>query len=301
MKITRRKKILILSVALIGFFAAASSGLAQDAMDEAATTVGDTVLLTTASNFFVAIIAGIALTGAFALVLTNLSIALGMNVAGASMERRSAYGRSDIKTDGSRAEAYDDSEHDPRYHGDKKSSGGPDPRDTDVHGKARMVTAGFGIWTLITTSVALFFASWLSVLVSGTFSILFGAVMGLVIWGLFYLIMVSLESSALFSLVGSLARTGRTAMQSASSAASGALSSQEKPGEASKGAAQKAGSQIKQKGEEMVHRLREVDTEKAKEHAALGAKTAAAASWWIFAAAIVSGGAAVVGGMIPAL
>jgi hypothetical protein len=69
-------------------------------------------------------------------------------------------------------------------------------------GAVRKISTGFGLWALITTCIALFFASWLAVEISGAFTALAGVVLGLAIWGLFYIAMTALQVSAFSSLVG---------------------------------------------------------------------------------------------------
>lgn len=134
-----------------------------------------------AFNFFTAIVAGFVLAIAFQLLLTVLSAATGLSVAGPLDEEKGKEG------------------------GKERSAGKA----------ARRVTSAFGIWTLVTTSVALFFASWLAVELSLTVSTLVGIVLGLVTWGLFYLAIMTLEVSAVSSLVGSLGRTALAGLRSA--------------------------------------------------------------------------------------
>jgi hypothetical protein len=78
-----------------------------------------------------------------------------------------------------------------------------------------MVSSAFGIWTLITATIALFFASWLAAELSLTASATVGAVIGLVIWGLFYVAMMTIEVNALSSLVGSLVKLASSGLKSA--------------------------------------------------------------------------------------
>jgi len=73
----------------------------------------------------------------------------------------------------------------------------------------------FGIWTLVTATLSLFFASWLAVRLSTTLVVFHGIVLGLAIWALFYIIMTAIEVTALTSLVGSLVQTAAGGLRTA--------------------------------------------------------------------------------------
>ena len=60
----------------------------------------------------------------------------------------------------------------------------------------------------------MFFASWLAAELSLTSNATVGAILGLVIWGLFYVAMMTIEVSAVSSLVGSLVRVAGTGLRS---------------------------------------------------------------------------------------
>jgi hypothetical protein len=98
-------------------------------------------------NFFIALVAGVVLAIAFELILTNLSVAAGLNVLGGF-------------TRPSRGKAGE--------HGGGAAGG------EGVIEKVRGITSIVGIWTLITASIALFFSSWLAVELSLTGSLLVG-------------------------------------------------------------------------------------------------------------------------------
>ena len=140
-------------------------------------------------NFFIALITGVILAVAFELILTNLSLAAGLNVLG------------------SYTDPYRGKHHGKEKH--KESSG------EGVIGTVRKITGAMGAWTLITASIALFFATWLAVELSLTGSLLVGAVIGLVVWGLFYVAMITFETSAIASLVGSVGWVAASGLKSA--------------------------------------------------------------------------------------
>ena len=140
------------------------------------------------SQFFVALIAGVLMAFAFQFLLTNLSIAVG------------------ISSDG-------------------------DVIDTDVDddqpvawSKAiRKVEGLIGVWTLFTINIALFTAAFLAVKLSLIGSPGLGAIVGVVIWSVFFLLLVWLSSSAVGSLFGSVVNTATSGMQGVMSTAATAL------------------------------------------------------------------------------
>ena len=163
---------------------------------------GDEFVLT-AGPFFVTIIGGLILALAFQLVLTNLSLAAGLSAAGAATDpdkRRKAKAKK--------------AEQD-RRHPEKAREEEEEGLMEQVHEGTRKVSAGMGIWALITATISLFFASWLAVEISRILTPAVGALMGLVVWGLFYVIMTSLEASAVTSLVGSVVGTAKSGLRGA--------------------------------------------------------------------------------------
>ncbi len=144
-------------------------------------------------HFFFALVAGIILAVAFQLLLTTLTAAAGITSLGPIRERgtpghtRSESPRGIIKT-------------------------------------VRTFSTDFGIWALLTASIALFFSSWLAVEMSLTGSVLIGTALGLVIWGVFYVLMTLLETSAVSSLVGSVIGVAKAGLRSTYLAASSLIS-----------------------------------------------------------------------------
>jgi hypothetical protein len=126
--------------------------------------------------FFLAIVVGLILAVGFQLLLTNLSLAAGVSALRFGPETREEEATTTTRRTGTFGE------------------------------RARRLTGSVGIWALVSASVALFFASWLAVELSLTISMLVGAILGLVIWALFYLVMTSFSLGAMGSLVGALFR-----------------------------------------------------------------------------------------------
>jgi hypothetical protein len=146
------------------------------------------------SHFWLAIVAGLVLAVGFQFLLTNLSFAAGVSAM------RIGPGDSD------------EPERYPRA-GKGRTFGE----------RARQLTSGIGLWALVTASIALFFASWLAVELSLTISGLLGAIIGLTIWALFYLVMSTVRATAAWSLVGTLLRTVGAGIRTTWGGMSGAM------------------------------------------------------------------------------
>lgn len=146
--------------------------------------------------FLLAIFAGLVLAVGFQFLLTNLSFAAGVSAL--------------------------------RIGGETDEDEGSEPRAAGTLGhRARQVVAGIGLWALVTASVALFFASWLAVELSLTISALAGAILGLVIWALFYLVLSTVQATAAWSLVGTLLRTVGGGLRTAWSGVTGVFARSE--------------------------------------------------------------------------
>ncbi|NUP98233.1 MAG: hypothetical protein HUU35_00110 [Armatimonadetes bacterium] len=141
------------------------------------------VLVPEPGHFFVALLAGVILAAAFQFILTNLSVAAGISAI----------------------DELDEPDYGGSYHGSAPS----------LHKTVRRITSAFGVWTAVTASLALFGASWLAVELSLTANEVVGAVLGLVIWGLFYVTMMTIEVNAVSSLVGSVVKMAGAGLRSA--------------------------------------------------------------------------------------
>ncbi len=132
-------------------------------------------LVFSSPKFLVAFLAGTLMALAFQLLLTNFSVAVGI------------------------------------------SSWDNDADDDDSSGSLghsiRKVEAKVGLWALVSASIALFIACFLAVKLSLIQSALFGAIIGVVIWSTFFSLVVWFGSSAIGSLIGSLASTFTTGLQ----------------------------------------------------------------------------------------
>ncbi|WP_373519515.1 hypothetical protein [Pricia sp.] len=154
------------------------------------------------SNFFITIAAGVILALAFQFILTAVSVAAGITAIG------------DVKKSYVKAKVRPVSDDDPNGHEfDQDSS-------PDMAAGVKITTA-FGIWSLVTTSIALFGATALALNINMVETSATNTTTALVIWGLFFLILFYLETRIVGSLLGNLF----TAVTSGLKSSAGAISS----------------------------------------------------------------------------
>lgn len=146
-------------------------------------------VLFTGPRFFIALISGVLLAFAMQLLLTNFSVAAGISYLGRSS---------------------DSSSHD---HSDDGMS-------------IRKIGFGVGLWTLITVTLALFFACYLAVKLSLLSDDGLGAITGLVIWAAYFCLLVWVSSSTVGSLIGSVVNTATSGFQAVLGAATAAIGGQ---------------------------------------------------------------------------
>jgi hypothetical protein len=159
--------------------------LGQIPVDTTNVSPAQASVITSGPRFFVALISGVILAFAFQLVLTNLSIAAGISYLG-----RSANGEE----------------------GD------------NFGGTIRKIGTRLGLWTLVTVTIALLIACFLAVKLS--LLILdprLGAILGLVIWGAYFLLLMWVSSTTVGSLIGSVVNTATAGFQAILGTAGAAL------------------------------------------------------------------------------
>ncbi|MBD2447660.1 MFS transporter [Nostoc sp. FACHB-152] len=165
--------------------------VAQTSVDPSNVTPAQASVLTSGPRFFVALISGVILAFAFQLVLTNLSVAAGISYLGHSSDS------------------------------DSSSSSG---EGGSFGGTIRKIGTAVGIWTLVTVTIALLIASFLAVKLSLViFDPKLGAILGLVIWGAYFLLLVWVSSTTVGSLVGSVVNTATSGFQAIMGTATAAL------------------------------------------------------------------------------
>lgn len=142
------------------------------------------------AHFFFALISGVILAFALQLVLTNLSVAAGISYLGRSSD-----------SDGGNGEV------------------------GSLGGTIRKIGTAVGLWTVITVTIALAIACFLAVRLSffTGWSPVYGAILGLVIWGAYFLLLVWVSSTTVGSLVGSLVNTATSGLQAIMGTATAAL------------------------------------------------------------------------------
>ncbi|WP_431658531.1 MFS transporter [Pantanalinema rosaneae] len=136
-------------------------------------------------RFFVALVAGLVLAFGFQLLLTNLSVAAGISYLGAKSDS--------------------------------------DSHDSGNGGGIRKIGTAIGIWTLVTVSIALFVACLLAVKLSLINNVVLGGIVGLVIWGTYFCLLVWISSTTVGSLIGSVVNAAVSGFQSIVGTASAAF------------------------------------------------------------------------------
>ncbi|MGB3294207.1 MAG: MFS transporter [Phormidesmis sp.] len=143
-----------------------------------------------APQFFIALLSGVILAFGFQLLLTNLSMAAGVSYA---------------------------------THSGSSSSSSSDSSSSSSGTGIKTISLAFGLWTLITVSLALFFACWLAVKLSLYDNPLLGAITGLVIWGTYFTLLVWFSSTAVGSLIGSVVKSATNGFQAIVGTATAAI------------------------------------------------------------------------------
>jgi nucleoid DNA-binding protein len=144
-------------------------------------------------QFFIALVSGILLAFAIQLLLTNFSVAAGISYLG------------NLTSDSDRGERDDD------------EGGGL---------SVRKITTGVGIWTLISVSVALFFACYLAVQLSLLTTPRLGAIISLVIWAAYFTLLMWVSSTTVGSFMGSVVQTAISGFQAVAGTATAAIGGQ---------------------------------------------------------------------------
>ena len=134
-----------------------------------------------APRFFICVVAGVLLAIGFQALLTTLSVASGISAIGNIRKK-----------------------------GQTSSSNNKDKQQKNTSGGTPMIkkiSSAFGIWTMLTVTISLFFASFLAVKLSLVGANFIGLTLGLVIWAAFFTSILYLETKMVSSLVGSLFST----------------------------------------------------------------------------------------------
>lgn len=160
-------------------------GLAQIPVAKQVFTPEEASVVFSGPKFLVALLAGVLMAFAFQLLLTNLSVAVGISSLGTSLNS-------------------DDSSE-------------------SLGSKIRKVETAAGIWALVTATIALFSACFLAVKLSLIESAFLGAIIGVVIWSTYFSLIMWLGSKAVGSLIGSVVSTATSGLQGLMGTATAAL------------------------------------------------------------------------------
>ena len=155
--------------------------------------VSDDIIIT--PSFFITILAGVILALAFQFILTAISVAAGITAIG---DVKKNYVKSKVEPSDNTDRA--DYEFDQDY-----SSG------TSMGVK---ITSAFGIWSVITTCIALFGATALALNLNVIESDIINTTTALVIWALFFLILFYLEAKVARTLIGNLISAATSGLRS---------------------------------------------------------------------------------------
>ncbi len=152
------------------------------------------------ANYFTAIITGVILALAIQFVLTALSVAMGISAIG-DVRSRYVDAKLDISPDNSDHRDIND--------------------DDDSMSMGVKVTSGFGLWSVLTTCIALFIGTALAINLSVIQTPVTAAVMALVIWAVFFILLFYLETKVAGTVLGNLIATVTAGIKSGSKTVAG--------------------------------------------------------------------------------
>ncbi|MFN6481770.1 MULTISPECIES: MFS transporter [unclassified Nostoc] len=150
-------------------------GLAPITLAQEVLTPEEASIVFSGPKFLIALLAGVSMAFAFQLLFTNFSVAVGIS----SWE---------IDSDSN-----DESE--------------------SLGKTVRNVQTKVGTWALLTASIALFIACFLAVKLSLIENVFLGSIIGVVIWSTYFSLVIWFGSSAVGSLIGSIANTASSGFQ----------------------------------------------------------------------------------------
>lgn len=180
-------------------------------------------------HFFMAVIGGVILAIGFQILLTSLSVASGISMAG-NVEKKADQSREQKRREQQSRE--DKFEHDEQRLTEERKVGAHNvnyehtsPHEQALQAEARRdetrrqqraadaeddnsspvmvkISRAIGIWTVVTASISLFFASLLAVRLSLVGTVWMGVTLGLIIWAAFFATMTYLEIRSVSTLIG---------------------------------------------------------------------------------------------------
>ncbi len=155
---------------------------------------GTIVLTNEGPRFFISIISGLILAFGFQTLLTVLSLAMGLSLTPNLMKAEARRKIAALEHDEHVEHDHHEHEHD--------------------HSTSLKITNSLGIWSLVTTSVALFAASWLAIRLSLVRVDEYAMIAALVIWASFLVVMTYLEFKTVRSLFGGITSMATAGLRS---------------------------------------------------------------------------------------
>ena len=161
------------------------SWLAQILVEPDPEAVEDAAMVFSGPQFFTALISGVVLAFAFQMLLTNLGVATGISMLGGSSSNSNHDRQNDHSHDHSAS-----------------------PKKT-----IRKIGFALGLGTLISVTISLFFACLFAVKLGLFVSAASGAIVGLVIWGTYFSLLVWVSSTTAGTLIGSVVNSATSGFQ----------------------------------------------------------------------------------------
>ncbi|MEM7553459.1 MAG: MFS transporter [Cyanobacteria bacterium P01_A01_bin.84] len=174
----------------INFFSLSSKFIGQVIVQPNPDAARDAALVFSGPQFFSALVSGVVMAFAFQLLLTNLGVAAGISLLGGS----------------SSSDEYDSQD----------DSGG-------LGTTIRKISLVVGLGTLVSVTIAVFFACTFAVKLSLFASPVSGAIVGLVIWATYFSLLIWVSSATIGSLIGSVVNSATSGFQAILGTAAAAI------------------------------------------------------------------------------
>lgn len=150
-------------------------------------------------HFFTSVIAGVVIAVGIQFLLSNLAVALGISAVG------------DLRKSDDNTSKSDDGSH------------------TSWSATSKKVISAMGVFTTLTMSISLFAGTWLALDLAQSATVLNGAITGLVIWALFFMVCLYFDIKLTTSITGRLVDFIQASISKTGSILSGAVTSSNQP------------------------------------------------------------------------
>lgn len=190
----------------------------------------------TTPHFFIAIIGGVILAIGFHILLTSLSVASGISLVGNVEKKSEAHDREKAAKRARELEKEPHEKHErvkatvetrePGRQEDEgrwRASADVFEGEEEEEGTSPMLkmSNAIGVWTVITASLSLFFASLLAVRLTLVGTVWMGITLGLIIWAAFFALMTYLELRSVSTLIGGVFTAALSGLRNSFSAVKG--------------------------------------------------------------------------------